>query len=376
MRKWGWLVAFAALLGLAALLMSRGDRPSRPERALKAEFPRSPKPWEEERNQRRRTLTQPPPPSMRAEGVPHEKKDPLLVALPFETKTSAVVFELAALKESPLVQAWLDCLLARQAEVDDGERRSGRDEFKEKFGIDPFEDVDRVAFSSGRFAILSVTNGAANIARSGRERRAFGENGAIFEELEGPDGSSFVMATWGDELVLVGPDAKAIEAALARLEARRPERAPVIPDWSAYGDIYGVLSPEELAEMLPEEQGELAARLRAAVDRVDLHVDASEDVAIVADVNGSGKDDISDIARSLGATLSLARAAAEENGDEHLRELLDHATVRPSDGHFSLDIALPLDVLKAMGPCRERPDSPSPSAAPPAPPASPAAPSP
>jgi hypothetical protein len=351
MRKWAWLVAFAALLGLAAFLMSRGDRPAKPERVLKAEFPRSPAPWEEQRNQQRRTLAPSPPLPGHEEGF-SRKRDPLLVALPVEKNKSAVVFEVAALKESPIGQIWLDCMLARQAE--DDTRGRGRDKFKETFGLDPLEDVDRVAFSSGEVAILSVTKGAAHIERSGWERRSFGQNGVIYEEPKGPTGRSLVMATWGDELVLAGPDVAAIEAAIGRLESKEPGRSSVIPDWSVYGDIYGVLAPEELADMLPEEQGDLAARLRAAVDRVDLHVDTSEDVAIVADVNGAHNEDVSDLAKSMGAALSVARAAAEDNGDEHLRELLDYAKVRPTDGHFSLDVALPLDLLKEMGPCRKR----------------------
>jgi hypothetical protein len=168
-----------------------------------------------------------------------------------------------------------------------------------------------------------------------------------------------VLATWGDEIVLAGADAKAIEEALERLESQSARESP-IPEWSVYGDIYGVLSPEELADMLPEGQGEIAARLRASIDRVDLHVDTSEDVAIVADVNGPNADDVKDLAKSMGAALSLARAGAEDEGDERLRELLDYATIKPRDGRFTLDVALPLEVLKQMGPCRKRDAAPSP----------------
>jgi len=356
MRKWAWLVAFAALLILAAFLMSRGDKAQKPERVRRAEFPRYAQPWEQERNQKRRTL----PPVAIPEGatedeIVHRKRDPLLVALPTEKGKSAVVFEVSALKESPIGQAWLDCMLKLQAE---GKRR-GREDFKETFGIDPLQDVERVAFSSSKVAILSVTEGAARFDRSGWPKRTFGQKGTIYED-GGERGS--VFATWGDELVLVGRDAKEIEAAISRLESKSPPAEPVIPDWSAYGDIYGVLSPGDLADMMPDEQAELAARLREAVERVDLHVDTSEDVAIVADVNGPNQDDISDLAKSMGGVLSLARATAEENGDDKLNTLLEDARVRPRDGSFTLDVALPLEVLKEMGPCRKR--EPAPSASP------------
>ncbi len=353
MRRVAWLITFAVLLGLSAFLMSRGDKPKKPERVLKAEFPRHPQPWEEERNRKRRTLP-PAAPRPGEEEAIARKRDPLLVALPVEKGKSAVVFEVAALKESPIGQIWLDCMLERQAE---GKQRGrGRDDFKERFGIDLLEDVERVAVSSGKVAILSVAEGAARLDKTGWPKRVVGEKGAIWENAE--DGS--VLATWGDQIVLAGRDSKAIEEALARLESKEPPSAPPIPEWSVYGDIYGVLSPEELSDMLPEGQGEIAARLRASIDRVDLHVDTSEDVAIVADVNGSRQDDVRDLAKSMGAALSLARAGAEDEGDGRLRELLDYATIRPRDGRFTVDMALPLEVLKEMGPCRKRDAEPSP----------------
>jgi len=358
MRRVGWLVAFVALLGLSAFLMSRGDKPQKPERVLKAEFPRFPKPWEEERNRKRRTLPPAAPRPGEEEGV-LRKRDPLLVALPGEKGKSAVVFEVAALKESPIGQIWLDCMLERQAEAK--ARGRGREDFKERFGIDLLQDVERVAMSSSKVAILSVAQGTARFDKTGWPKRSFGEKGAIWEEA----GTGSVVATWGDEIVLAGADVKAIEEALERLESKSPSSQPPIPEWSMYGDIYGVLSPEELADMLPEGQGEIAAKLRASIDRVDLHVDTSEDVAIVADVNGSNAGDVTDLAKSMGTALTLARAGAEDEGDDRLRELLDYATVKPRDGRFTLDVALPLEVLKQMGPCRKRdPDAGAPSPSP------------
>lgn len=345
-KRWGFLVVFAALLCLSAFLMSRGDKPKKPERALRAEFPRFPQPWEEQRNQKRRTLA--PPASSAADMDSYRpKRDPLLVALPYEPKTSAVVFEVSALKESPIGQAWLDCMLEKQA--DEKDKKRGRDRFKEEFGIDLLNDVERVAISSQKVAILSVAQGAADFSRIGWDKRNFGERAVIYENEE----KSAVFATWGDELVLVGQSVKEIEASIDRLESKAPAHSPVIPDWSAYGDIYGALSPDELADMLPDEQSDIRDKLRNAVNRVDLHVDTSDDVAIVADVNGDSQDDIRDLAKTMGGALSVARVAAANDGDERLRELLDYATIHPNDGRFSIDVALPLEVLKEMGPCRK-----------------------
>ena len=85
-------------------------------------------------------------------------------------------------------------------------------------------------------------------------------------------------------------------------------------------------------------------------------MDATEDVAIVADAQGSDQSALEDLSKTLGAALSVARATAAKGGKEkeRLSELLDDATVYPRKGHFSLNMALPLEVLKEWGPCRKR----------------------
>jgi len=343
MKKRAWLILAALLLALAAFLMSRGDREKTAAAPPKVTFPRRPKPEEDARRERRRTLP-PAPAAPDATEVP-KRRDPLLWALPSDPKKSAMVFEVSALKSSPVGQAWLDCLLAR------GGEQKGRSSFKQMFGIDPLEDVERVAVSSERVAVLSVSSGAAQIDRSGGAKRAFGEKGVMYED---PNGKA-VMGTWGDEIVLAGQDSAAVEAAIQRLESKEPSAPPAIPEWSAYGDIYGVLSPEDLAAMLPPEQAGIAAKLEDAVRRVNVHVDASEDVAMVADVEGVDGG-LEDLSKSMGAALSVARATAEERGNDRLSELLEYAAVHPQKGNekFSMDVALPFDVVKEWGPCRRR----------------------
>lgn len=139
-----------------------------------------------------------------------------------------------------------------------------------------------------------------------------------------------------------------------RLEDRAPAEAPRLREWDQYGDVYGVLSADDLAKLIPESQGELADRLRSAVQDVELHVDASEDVAITANVAGGVESQMEDLAKSMGGALSLARLKAQADGEDKLAELLDYARIRPNGGQFSLDLALPLDVLvRQMGPCRK-----------------------
>jgi hypothetical protein len=345
MKRYSWLLVAVLLLGLAAWFMSRGDKPKRTPRDAEVDFPRFQKDEERMRNERRRTL---PPARVRddAEGVQViVKRDPLLVALPTDRKKSTVVFEVAGLRDSPVGKAWLDCLMKR-----DGKR--GLDKFQSEFGLNPVEDIERVAVSSAPLMILSVNKEKLKFDEAGFSKRSFGSQGAIYNKPPSKD----VFATWGDSMVLTGPDEKAVEEAIQRLESDEPTK-PVIPEWSQYGDIYGAISPDELADMLRDEQGELAEKLRKAVERVDLHVDASEDVAIVADVAGPGQEDLTDLGKSFGTALSLARIQAQSEENEKLAELLDYAAVHPRDGRFSLDVALPFDLLKEMGPCRKRNES-------------------
>ncbi|HSN98686.1 MAG TPA: hypothetical protein VLS89_10395, partial [Candidatus Nanopelagicales bacterium] len=152
MKKHGWLIAFALLLGVAAFLMARADRPKDPARPLAIDFPRHPRPQEEQRRHKRLTLTPPPRPG--SDEVVVIKRDPLLVALPADPDKSALVFEIDDLKASPIGQIWMDCLLARQ-----GQRRR-RDRIEERLGINLLEDVERVAVSSARVMVLGVAPGA------------------------------------------------------------------------------------------------------------------------------------------------------------------------------------------------------------------------
>ncbi len=351
-RKGMWLAVSVVLLGLSAWLMSRGDAEKPTSRPPKMEFPHQPKQMEQERNQKRRTL--PPLPSLSedAEGF-RKRRDPVLVALPTDTRRSVMVFEFDALKESPLSEAWLDCLLAR-----DDRERAGLDRFKERIGIDPLEDIDRVAVSSEKVIVLQGSFDHARFDPDRWERRNYGENGIIYRDSE----SGRVMATWGADMMIASgsPDSpEAVEEAIDRLESKDPEQKTILNDYDAYGDIYGVVSPEDLAAMLPAEQSALSERIRDLVNRIDIHVDASEDVAITAQVSGGRGQNMDDLAKSFGAALAVGRIKAKNDGDDKLAELLDFAKVKPTGAEFAVDVALPIELLKQLGPCRkERMDRP------------------
>jgi hypothetical protein len=344
-RKGIWLGVAVLLLALSAWLMSRGDKEKPTVRPPKLEFPRHSSPEENTRNQRRRTLPPLTAPDEDAEGF-RRKRDPMLVALPTDPKRSAMVFEIEALKESPITKVWLDCLLARN----DRDRMSF-DRLKERLGIDPLEDVERVAVSSERLLLMQGSFAHARFDEAEWSKRTYGEKGVIYENRE----SGRVVAMWGSDMMLASgtrDSAEPVEDAIDRLESTDPEQKSILGDHQAYGDMYGVLSPDDLAKMLPPENAALAERIQQIVERVDIHVDASDDVAMVADVGGPGGQDMEDLSKSFGAALAVGRMKAQNDGEEKLAELLDYAKVRPGGGQFSVDMALPIEVLKDLGPCR------------------------
>jgi hypothetical protein len=348
MKRRAWLLAALVLLACAAFLMRRGESKEKPSPVAHVDFPHYARPEEHKRNQERRTLPPPPVKDDTKEGY-RQKRDPVMTALPTTKGKSAMVFETAALKDSPIGRLWLDCMLS------DRDARE-LENFKKDYGVDMLNDVDRVAVSSEKVMILGGNFGAVHWDKADRQKRAYGTKGTIYSSNEGTIGEKSI-ASWGDGIQLMG-DTKQIEAAIDRLEDRGTPEPPLIPEWSAYGDAYGVLSAEDFAKMLPDSQRDIAERLKGALERIELHVDASDDVAIVADATGPTATDVDDLGKTLGAALSLGRLKAQSDGDEKLAELMELARVSPRDGRFSMELALPMPLIqREMGPCKKHKDA-------------------
>ncbi|MEO7327083.1 MAG: hypothetical protein ABI193_00800 [Minicystis sp.] len=340
MKRRAWLFAALALLAVAAWLMSRGDSRARPRPEVKVEFPRHAKPEENARNNQRRTLPPKPPEKPTDEYRP--RRDPVLTALPWTKGKSALVFEASALRDSPLGKLWLDCMLSKHDLAEMAR-------FKSAYGVDVMQDIDRVAMSSERVGVVSGTFSEARFDTPERSHRAYGVKGMIYEDREG---QGRPLALWDKTMLIFSPKVEAIEAAIDRLEDRGPPSTPLLPEWAAYGDVYGLISAEDLSALLPPSQKEIADRLRGAVDKIELHVDASEDVGIVADVTGPNGEEVDDFGKSLGAALSLGRLKAQSEGDDKLAQLMELAKVAPRDGRFSVDLALPMPLIQQqLGPC-------------------------
>lgn len=350
-RRGIWLGLAAVLLALGAWLMlsGQGDEPA-PE-PLKVEFPRRMRREDWKRAEQRRTQVVPAvvPAQGKPEAEPPRPRDPVLAALPRGKGRSAVVIEANALRYSPIGELLVDCLMR------DGGKNL--EEFRKQSGVDPLQDLDRMVVTD-KGIVLSGNFGNARFKELFQERvssdygpgaRVY-EPGSVVVTLE--DGgvrkgrNNGTVGTWNDQLLVVGDDPTAVKEVLDQVNGGGSNEPPVINEGSTYGEMYGVLSVEQLARMIPKEQAELAQKLRDVADTVELHMDARSDVAMVAQIRGSDASKVTDLGKSLGGALSLARLKAQADGDKDLAQFLDFAKVEPDGSEFKLELAVPLDVIK------------------------------
>nr|WP_305071217.1 hypothetical protein [Myxococcus sp. RHSTA-1-4] len=276
-------------------------------------------------------------------------QDPLLAALPRGAGRTAVVIEANALRHSPIGELLLDCMMR------DGGKEL--DEFRKKSGVDPLQDLDRLVITDqGMMLSGNFANAKFQELMGDAVSMDYGQGARVYEPGEtivtGPDGNTSsvhrrpAVGIWNNQLFMVGQNPDDVKAAIDRVEGRGPDEPPTIPEGSTYGEMYGVLSVEHLARLLPPDQAELAQRLRDVAQNVELHVDATSDVALVAEVRGKDKDQVTDLGKSLGAALSLARMRAQAEGEKEMAQLLDFARVQPDGSSFKLEMAVPLSVIQ------------------------------
>lgn len=324
---------------LAGLLL----REPAPESARREQlsFPRHPREHEIERQARRSTLLLPqaqPAPEALHDRPPPQAQDPLHVAL--ADHEAALVIEASALEESPLGRMLLACLSPHHHEH--------LRELERRVGLKPFEHIDRIALGAAAddsAPVLILHGDFSNFDPNGLELDAplspYGARGLAL--LDGPTG----FALWDGQLILAGETAS-VRSALARLEGEEPVRNPTAAG-EAYGDVYGAISGRAAGRLLPPE---LRERLETAAQRVALHMDATDDLLLVAQVYGTDAAQLSDLARSIGGALSLARLGAAREEDPVLFDLLEQSRVIPDDGSFQLEMALPLDTIREqLGEC-------------------------
>jgi hypothetical protein len=347
LRRAGYLVAALGLFALAAWLMLPQQKPRPPRPSL--EFPRWPRPHEIERDERRRTLAVPARARGGSAGEGDEGAqepatvlvDPLHVALP--PADLAVVVEAGAVLASPAGRMLLGCLSPPQAEA--------LRELEARTGFAPLEQLERVAFTesstgattlvmSGDFAGLDLAQLAdgASLERAGAKA------------LVATRGQQAV-AVWDRRMLIVG-EPGGVSDALRRLDGEATA-ASALPREEMYGEMYGALSGASLSRLLPAMLGE---RLRGAAERVLVHVDASDDVLLVAEVHGAQRDALLELRQALAGALAMGRLRAVRDDDRLLADMLDESRVIPGDDSFQLEVALPLATLEeALGACARTP---------------------
>jgi len=271
-----------------------------------------------------------------------------------------VVFEANALRNSPVGELLLDCMRARSMSDDPFAY------FKDSTGIDPLKDIDRVAMldsgvvASGNFANANWSE----VFKGSGPPQPYGPHAMIFtppsRSGDAPSANKrapMAAAVWNNQLIISSNSMEELQATLDKLDGKTDPGPSILSDDESYGEVYGVLAPQDLADMLGTSQKELAQKVLDAAQSVKLHVDAQNDVAMVADFTGDDTDKITDLGKTLGGVLSLGRLKAQSDGDQDMADLLDLARVVPEDGHFRAKLALPMEFLQAkLAWCRDRTD--------------------
>jgi hypothetical protein len=338
-RRWVWLVGAGVLFAGAAVLMSLAAAP----KALppRVKMPRGMDSDDLLRLTHRRTLAVPPEPQDSpadpAQPPPQPRMtDPVLRAMPARVKRAAIVIEANAIRYSPIGQLLIACL-AQSGDLDVSK-------LKKEVGIDPLVDLDRVSMFDDTFMISGQFGQAKwNEAFKGQRQTALNDHTILWEPVLG----GTVSATWRDTMLIMGRDRAAIEQTVARLEGTGPAETPVISEGESYGEAYGAVAPEAIADMLARDQPALAERLRQVVSSISMHVDASHDVGLVLNARGSGQD-TADFGKAVGSAMAMARLAASAEGNQDLSQILEYARVAP-DGDssgFRAELALPLTFFE------------------------------
>jgi hypothetical protein len=271
-------------------------------------------------------------------------RDRLSRALSSPGKDGAVIFEVNALRHSPIVDALLRC--RRQQ---GGDEIHGLDTLKSELGVDVTEDVDRVALDaevlavSGFFKELVLPEGIGS-------GDAHGDGGRVFT-MEDSKGEPTYLATVGDDLLMTSSDPEQLKAAIDRAEGRA-EAGSVFPDGVAGGEVYGLIGPALMGELLRlTGANDSIPGLKDMITTTQVRLAVDSAAAISLDIGTRTPEEGEQLAKALGAAVVVARAQAINAGRTELAGLLDQAKVVPgADGTIAFDVAIPgNELLVALG---------------------------
>jgi hypothetical protein len=262
-------------------------------------------------------------------------RDPFLRALPIREGDPFVVLEANALRHSRLGELFVQCILADHPEA--------FSEIAKETGIDPLKDVDRVAFTGAAVVVSGYFDRVrweAYEEETGTRGVRYGDEATLWASSD-----EEALAAWRGQLVIAGP-ATDVRRAIDQLEGRAEPPRKDLADEIGYGELYGVVPGAAARRLLPSGDAGLGERIAEAAQRIELHVDAREDVAGVIRVSSAPGAAVDDLSRSLGAALSVARVKAAATNDRKLAALLENAQVVPGEAGFRVEIALPAEVLQ------------------------------
>ena len=337
--RWPWLVVAALLLALGAWLMLGNEpapRPPPPQVTLPKRMTKE----EKERGEARQTwVPLAPPDAGERLAPPSRPRDPVMAMMPPKVERAAVVAEVNAILNSELGALMMDCLF----EGDPSALAMLRDG-----GFDPATKVDRVALIDDAFVVTGDFRGSAfdRFLPEGATRRGYGLKGQLVE-WPMPDGGSGIGGLWDSQLLVMGADEAGTKALLDRLESSGPPTPGVLKEEDAWGEVYGAVAAEAVADLVGKEDARLAQTVRDSAKDFTLHMDVGHDVGLVGDVDVNDPQKGDELRKALGSALALARMQAQARGRADEAELLDLANVRGvEDGAFRLEAGLPYEYLK------------------------------
>jgi hypothetical protein len=273
---------------------------------------------------------------------PNPSRDRLTRALSSPNKDGAVMFEVNALRHSPLVDALLKC--RAQQGADDA---NGLELLKEEFGIDVTEDVDRVAVDSEVLAVSGFFS-KLQLPKDLGAGEAISSTARLYS-ITSDKGEPAFMARVGDDLVMTSTDRNQLAAAIERAEGRAPASAS-FPDGVVGGEVYGLVGPAMLQGLLGDADPRLAA-IGKLLTTSAVRMAVDDDAALSLDLGTASAGDAHTLGAAINGAIAMARADARTNGNTELLGLLEQARVEPrDDGTVALDIAVRgADLLRIVG---------------------------